>query len=222
MYRALLLDVYGTLVHEDDAVLHPICEQVAGLAGVDAGAVAHEWWRLFREAGTAAHGAAFRRQRDLSRITLAETMRVFGVRGDAAAMCREQVEFWRRPPIFADTAPFLAEVDVPVCIVSNIDRDDLESALAHHGLVVQGVVTSEDARAYKPRPEPFVRALGILGLRPGDVLHVGDSPSADVAGAGALGIDTAWVNRSGRRRPEDCRPTVTVPSLRELLLRLGD
>ncbi|WP_198287022.1 HAD hydrolase-like protein [Frankia sp. QA3] len=31
--------------------------------------------------------------------------------------------------------------------------------------------------------------------------HVGDSPSADVAGANALGIPAVWVNRKGRRRP---------------------
>ncbi|MDT0276809.1 HAD family hydrolase [Blastococcus goldschmidtiae] len=219
-YRALLLDVYGTLVHEDDDILRPICEQVAELGGVEAGAVAHEWWRLFREATVAAYGDAFRLQRDLSQDTLAETMRLFGVHGDAVALCREQVNFWRFPPIFEDTPPFLEEVRVPVCIVSNIDRHDLESAMAHHGMVVQAVVTSEDARAYKPRPEPFARALSALGLRPEDVLHVGDSPSADVGGAGALGIDTAWINRSGRRPPEGCRPTITVSSLRELLLRL--
>jgi 2-haloacid dehalogenase len=89
--------------------------------------------------------------------------------------------------------------------VSNIDRSDIEAAISHHGLVVDLVVTSEDARAYKPRPEPFRLALDLLGLRPDQVLHVGDSLTADVGGANALGIPVAWVNRKGKSTPPQSR-----------------
>ncbi|UZN03836.1 HAD family hydrolase [Cellulomonas sp. S1-8] len=223
MYRGLLLDVYGTLVCEDDEVLAPICAHVAGLAGVERGVVAHEWWRRFGEANRAAHGDAFRLQRDLSHETLAETMRHFDVRDDAEALCRPQFAFWRRPPVFADSLPFLQQVGVPVCVVSNIDRADVRAALDLHHLPVDAVVTSEDARAYKPRPEPFELALSALGLQVDEVLHVGDSPSADVGGAQVLGMATAWINRKGRRAPAGCEPTFTAGSLHELSeqLRLG-
>jgi 2-haloalkanoic acid dehalogenase type II len=219
VYRGLLLDVYGTLVHEDDDVLAPICAHVAELAGVTPRVVGHEWWRLFSEANVAAHGEAFRLQRDLSQQTLAETMRHFE-QGNAEDICRPQFEFWRRPPLFADSLPFLHQVGLPVCVVSNIDRDDLHAALDLHQLPVDAIITSEDARAYKPRHEPFELALSALGLPVDEVLHVGDSPSADVGGASALGMDTAWINRRGRQAPPGCEPTFTVRSLDALSAQL--
>jgi len=50
----------------------------------------------------------------------------------------------------------------------------LQAVLNHHGITVDIVVTSEDARAYKPRPEPFRLALQRLGLAATDVIHIGD------------------------------------------------
>jgi len=82
-------------------------------------------------------------------------------------------------------------------------------------------VTSEDARAYKPRPEPFRLALRGLGLAAAEVLHVGDSPAADIAGAGELGIRTAFVRRGGRRLPAHLTATHTVGTLTALLPVLG-
>lgn len=86
-----------------------------------------------------------------------------------------------------DAQEFLTRLDVPVCIVSNTDRANLEAALSHHGLVFDHVVASDDVRSYKPRPEMFRRAMADLGVGPGDVLHVGDSLSSDEAGANGVG-----------------------------------
>ena len=90
---------------------------------------------------------------------------------------------------------------MPVCVVSNIDTVDLRSALAHTDLSFDFVVTSEDCRSYKPRPEMFLRALGLLGMRPAEVLHVGDSRHSDVQGAKALAIPVLWINRAARSAP---------------------
>lgn len=40
----------------------------------------------------------------------------------------------------------------------------------------------------KPHPAPFRRALHLLGLAAADVVHVGDRPGKDVAGAAAVGM----------------------------------
>jgi len=40
----------------------------------------------------------------------------------------------------------------------------------------------------KPHPAPFRHALGVLGLPARDVVHVGDRPAKDVAGATAAGM----------------------------------
>ena len=217
MYRSVLLDVYGTLVHEDDAVLGPICQQIAGQAQVQTSVVAELWWRLFRDATEESHGDTFRLQADLSRDTLAETLRQLEVAADVDRLCGAQFAFWRRPPIFSDSLPFLHRVGLPVCLVSNIDRDDLLAAMTHHHVDVAAVVTSQDARAYKPRFEPFELALKALGVTSSHVLHIGDSLTADVAGAEALGIKSAWLNRSGRPLPAGPAPTHTANTLTGLL-----
>ncbi len=50
----------------------------------------------------------------------------------------------------------------------------------------------------------FRLGLELLELNASDVLHVGDSRSSDVAGARAMDIPVAWINRSGR--PGDGEP----------------
>ena len=47
----------------------------------------------------------------------------------------------------------------------------------------------------KPRAEIFEAVLAELGVAPQEALHVGDSLSADVGGAAALGIRTVWITR---------------------------
>jgi 2-haloacid dehalogenase len=76
-----------------------------------------------------------------------------------------------------------------------------EDNLPNHDLHFDRIVTSQDCRAYKPRPEMFERALTWLGLLPGQVLHAGDSLGSDVRGARAMGIPVLWINRKGRQDP---------------------
>jgi len=57
------------------------------------------------------------------------------------------------------------------------------------------IVVSDLTGWRKPRPEIFEAALAAVGVGPDEALHVGDSLSADVAGAAAAGLKTAWITR---------------------------
>lgn len=59
------------------------------------------------------------------------------------------------------------------------------------------VVTVDDAGGRKPDPAPFKAAVDALGLKPSEVLFVGDWPERDIAGAKAVGLHTAFA-RYGR------------------------
>jgi len=78
------------------------------------------------------------------------------------------------------------------------------------------VFTSEDARAYKPRREVFELALAVTGLKADEVIHIGDSLSSDVMGAGSLGMKAIWLNRYRKKAPEGI---MAVNSLTELFER---
>ena len=74
----------------------------------------------------------------------------------------------------------------------------------------------------KPRREIFDAVLQELDVAPEEVLHVGDSLRADVAGAAALGIRTAWITRRVRdpeaqlSEHEGPAPDFTIRDLAEL------
>jgi 2-haloalkanoic acid dehalogenase type II len=204
MPRALLLDFYGTLVEEDGPIVAAIAAEIARLAPGSPAAqdVLSLWGRRFRELCEASHGPDFLTQREIERRSLTEVLTHFGASMEVEAPCARLFARWQAPPLFPEVRDALADISLSVCLVSNIDEEDLQAALAHHDLSFPHVVTSEAVRAYKPRPEPFLRALEVLGLGPGDVLHIGDGRSSDVPGAQALGIPVAWVNRDGRALPE--------------------
>lgn len=63
------------------------------------------------------------------------------------------------------------------------------------GPELEAVVISVEVGIRKPRAEIFEALLEKLGARPEETLHVGDSLRADVAGAAALGLATAWITR---------------------------
>jgi HAD superfamily hydrolase (TIGR01549 family) len=67
-----------------------------------------------------------------------------------------------------------------------------ESGLGRH---LTGVVVSEEVGLRKPRPEIFAAVAESLGLASEEILHVGDSLRADVAGAAASGMRTVWLTR---------------------------
>jgi HAD superfamily hydrolase (TIGR01549 family) len=50
----------------------------------------------------------------------------------------------------------------------------------------------------KPHPGIFRHALDALNVRPGEVVHVGDNPIADVGGAIGVGIRPVLLDRTGR------------------------
>lgn len=219
--RGVLLDFYGTLVFEDDAIIAEICAAVQeavpeGLARPTARQIGTRWWDHFRNGYATARGTSFITQRELGRRSLLAAIAEVGSHADADALLAKQFAFWQAPPMFPETPRVLAtlqDLGLSVCIVSNIDRQDIEAAMAVHGLEADHVLTSEDVRSYKPNPELFLTALDRLRLTTADVLHIGDSRTSDVAGATALGIPVAWVNRAGKRSDADPAATYEVQSL---------
>ena len=83
------------------------------------------------------------------------------------------------------------------------------------------VVTAVDAGAPKPAPAIFCEAVKRAGVSPIEVLHVGDHPEIDIAGAQQAGLRTAWMNRNGYAWPQHLpapdAEVATVTALRELL-----
>jgi 2-haloacid dehalogenase/putative hydrolase of the HAD superfamily len=222
--RALLLDFYGTVVEEADELISDTCEEVAGAAASAPAPqeIASYWGRRFYELCHVSNGPRFQSERDIELHSIQDVLRRFHADMEAKALCDRLFERSRQPPAFPEAGAVLASLTVPVCLVSNVDNAELRAALDHNHLSFERIVTSEDCRAYKPHPAPFLRALALMGLRAQDVLHVGDGLTTDVQGAQALDIPVAWVNRTGRAlRPGMKQPDFVVSDLWGVLSAVG-
>lgn len=203
MIKAIFLDFYGTVVHEDGEVIKKISKEIYDTGTVsDIAEIGTYWWNEFQTSFLSAYGNNYMTQRELEYRSLANTIQHFRSTADAHKLSNMMFEHWTNPPIFEGSKQFFQTAPLPVYIVSNIDRDDIMKALSFHDLKPMGVFTSEDARSYKPRKELFEYALKNTGLIAKEVIHIGDSLSSDIKGAQAVGINPVWINRSGKKVPD--------------------
>lgn len=81
-------------------------------------------------------------------------------------------------------------------IVTNSTRGSIGKTLKILGLgesLFKGIVTKEDVSVYKPSPEPFLKALGILEVRAEECVSIGDVNESDIVPAKKLGMKTIFV-----------------------------
>jgi 2-haloacid dehalogenase len=196
----VFLDMYGTLTDGDRAAVEATCAEIIRDTGIGLSAreLGITWGERFFSTMEHANGENFRTLVCLETETLQETMAVLGVTLEPERYIARLTAYWRRPALQAEAREFLARFRLPICIVSNADRADIEAALAYHRLRPAAVVTSEETRSYKPDARIFEVALQRTGWRRAHVLHVGDSLHSDVGGAAAVGLRTGWVNRVQR------------------------
>jgi 2-haloacid dehalogenase/putative hydrolase of the HAD superfamily len=196
----IFLDLYGTLTAGDRQAVEETCGVIVADTGIALSA--HElsiaWGERFFRALDSCNGDSFITLYEVEVRTLRETMAGLGVGIDPRPYVDRLMRYWRNPPIQPEVNEFLAGIRLPICLVSNADRADAESALGRHGIELHDLVTSEDARSYKPDRAIFELALRRTGWQRDRVIHVGDSLHSDVGGAMLAGLRTGWVNRTHR------------------------
>jgi 2-haloacid dehalogenase len=107
-----------------------------------------------------------------------------------------------------------------LCLVTNGISSVQRGRLAAAGIEAcfTAVLISEELGFAKPDPRFFAAAVESLGLQPAELLCVGDSPTSDVAGARAAGIDACWYAPSAAAWPGPGQPpSLVVGDLAELL-----
>ena len=75
---------------------------------------------------------------------------------------------------------------------------------------------AEEIGASKPAPDMFHAALQRTGVAADSVIHVGDDPEHDIAGAQEVGMHTVWINLKGKDWPERPPASREVNYLRQL------
>lgn len=116
---------------------------------------------------------------------------------------------------FPDVLPALAALSarLPLVSISNGNADLERIGLKRH---FRDCITSRDVGHAKPHARIFESACERLGIAAAHVLHVGDDPLLDIAGARDAGLRTAWLNRGGAAWSHGAPPDLVVRDLNEL------
>jgi 2-haloacid dehalogenase len=234
MYKAILLDLDGTLIDFEASVAHALREAFrnAGFIVDDAAS-----WDPIWEAYAPISDSYWRRcaQEGWSR----DQVIAYTMRDTLAALRKDE---WAASALAPRLAAAYWDAFCCTACLNPGARDILERLTPHFklGLVTNGegeaqrgrlwaagldgyfssVVISEEAGYAKPACEIFDTALAELGVDAGEALYVGDSVEHDYYGARNAGIDFCYYQPDERSHSE-LRPRFRVSDLRELVYVLG-
>lgn len=171
-------------------------EQVAALRRQ----VVHDHWHM-------SHDFRFLRKAVLSRMAL-EAGYTEDLVEDAFAVfdrARNQVELF--PGVLAELERLASRCRIVALTNGNANLQTIGIRHLFHD-----VVTAADVGVAKPAPSIFTAAARRAEADVADVLHVGDDPEVDIAGAARAGLRTAWMNRNDSAWPEHLPPPDTTVS----------
>lgn len=218
--RAISLDLDDTLwpiapviervERRVDAWLRERCPEVADAWPISAFRTLRD--EIAREHPHLAHD--FTEQR---KLTLRRAFQPFGLGEDwvesayeVYQQVRNQVDCY---PDALATLPLLAARH-PLITISNGNADLTRIGLHGHFAFS---ISAREAGVGKPDAAIFLAACERIGLPPESILHIGDDPVLDIAGARNAGMRTAWLNRDGARGTVACSPDVEIRELGEVI-----
>jgi len=212
-FHYLTFDCYGTLIDWKrgiEAALRSALGKTAGLSGDG-----------LMEAYLGAEKAEESSYKKYREVLKDSCLRVGGELGIRVSRAKAEefassVPAW---PAFEDTGEALRALGrkgYRRYILSNVDTDLLRMTIRAHRLEVDGFVTAEETKSYKPAPGHWAKFLEKTGAKREEVLHVAQSLYHDVWPAERLGFQTAWVNRYGEALPRSVSPLYVTDSLKSL------
>jgi 2-haloacid dehalogenase len=221
--EVLAFDLYGTLV---DPI--GIADELGRLLGDAGGREAAKLWRL-KQLEYSFRLTAMNQYEDFRWVTaraLDFALASLGARlpdGQAEQLI-ELYDHLRPFPDAAAALKTLAGLGYELAVLSNGTAAMIGNCLDNSGLgeFFGQRISVAEVRAFKPSPAVYRHAAGRLSRPAGEVRLV-TSNAFDCVGAGAAGMRTAWVNRSGV--PFDtigAQPDLTVPALDRLPAALAD
>jgi 2-haloacid dehalogenase len=202
--QALLFDTYGTVVDWRAGVLEALHElgRSRGLS-VDWEAFLGGWKERPILDRVNSGALPWMTLESVHRLALEGLLTQYGVTGVTDAEIDQLVRArWRLRP-WPDSVPGLTRLKRRYVIspLSNASFIGMVSLAKFAGLPWDCVITAENARCYKPKPEAYRTAVSLLGLRADQVMMVA-AHNYDLRAAQAEGLLTAFVPRPTEYGPK--------------------
>ncbi len=202
--QALAFDTYGTVVDWRRSLLAAL-ERFGERRriAVDWGAFLAEWKAAYRPGMDRVNrgDAPWMTVDEIYARALEALLPRYGLPADPADVA-ELTGAWRRLAPWPDVRAGLERLRRRYVItpLSNASFAGMVHLARFARLPWDCVITAENARCYKPRPEVYQTAVALLGLRPADVLMVA-AHNYDLHAARAVGLRTAFVPRPEEHGP---------------------
>jgi 2-haloacid dehalogenase len=217
--RAILFDVYGTLLDVHSAIAREGKE-----LGARADSVSRLWrqkqleytwvWSLRRE---------YRNFHTLTEAALRYALTAHGV--DSNALKVRLLTAYRQLDAFPDVATAMAALrdrGLRLAALSNGDPDMLQAGLQSAGLhdALDAVLSVAPLRTYKPDPRVYELGRSWAAALAEEIAFV-SANAWDAGGAAAFGFRTFWINRTGQPEEYDVsRHATVISSLADLATHL--
>jgi HAD superfamily hydrolase (TIGR01549 family) len=141
------------------------------------------------------------------------------------AMYHYTESLWKIEPDAHQVLERLKELGYRMAVISNASNTpDLNRLIDNNGLrkYFEIVVISAEEGIRKPDPRIFVNTINKLGVKPENVVMIGDTLNADILGAQKAGIRSVWITRRADRPEnkgvdEKIKPDYVVPDLASLI-----
>lgn len=210
---AITFDCYGTLIDWEKGLKQTLREI---LDGKNLQIKIDELLKEFLKRDLSAVKGSYKPYKEILKISLKKSFSKFGIPyedRDGQALV-SSMPGWKA---FPDVKPTLQELSrhYKLAIISNVDDDIISRTLQQIDFFLL-VITSQQAKIYKPCIEIFTYALQKLGLDPRHVMHVAFSFEYDIKPALQLGMNTVWLNRKMEPVPKEPKPDHVIKQLNDL------
>ncbi len=193
LVKAIVFDAYGTLLD-----IRTIDQLLRELFGEKAGNIAAVWRQKQLEYTWLR--TLMGRYKNFEAVT--RDGLVFACKVAQAELTDAHIlqlmEAYDRLLVYEDVRPALDRLKnkYRLAVLSNANPRMLESALAYNEVAekMELILSADEAKLFKPRPEVYQLAVQKLNLSPEEILFI-SSNTWDVAGAKSFGLKVAWANR---------------------------
>lgn len=124
-------------------------------------------------------------------------------------------------PLYEDVKACMDRVHSKYRIILSSDSNHRMVDDLLPNFIFDEIFISDDLGCYKGSPDGrfFHQVMERIGVKPEEILHIGDSCS-DVLGASSAGVLSCWINRDKLTWRHEIKPDYTINSLAELDLVL--